>query len=162
MRIEECKELKHIIEDDLENKNKSSNFMSTTKTCFPKLERLVVIKCDMLKYVFPVSICNELPELNVLIIREADELDEIFASEGRDEKVEIPNLEYVVFENLPSLCHAQGIHLKMIFLVYVITSTELMNEQSMDKQRPLGETDIAGKPSQVSETSVEEELKFTA
>ncbi|XP_039687986.1 uncharacterized protein [Medicago truncatula] len=113
MRIEECNELKHIIEDDLENKN-SSNFMSTTKTFFPKLEKVVVEKCNKLKYVFPISICKELPELNVLMIREADELEEIFVSEGDDHKVEIPNLECVVFENLPSLSHAQRIQFQAV------------------------------------------------
>jgi len=65
MKIEDCKELTHIIEDDLKN---------TTKTCFPKLNTLVVVKCNKLKYVFPMSICKELPELNYLMIREADEL----------------------------------------------------------------------------------------
>ena len=72
IRVEECKELKHIIEDDLENK-KSSNFMST-KTCFQNLKTLVVAKCNKLKYVFPISVYKELPELNYLMIREADEL----------------------------------------------------------------------------------------
>ncbi|AES70777.2 hypothetical protein MTR_3g062230 [Medicago truncatula] len=112
IRVEECKELKHIIEDDLENK-KSSNFMST-KTCFQKLKTLVVAKCNKLKYVFPISVYKELPELNYLIIREADELEEIFVSEGDDHKVEIPYLRFVVFENLPSLCHAQGIQFEAV------------------------------------------------
>ncbi|RHN67919.1 putative P-loop containing nucleoside triphosphate hydrolase, leucine-rich repeat domain, L [Medicago truncatula] len=105
MRIEECNELKHIIEDDLEN---------TTKTCFPKLRILFVEKCNKLKYVFPISICKELPELNVLTIREADEVEEIFGSEGDDHKVEIPNLKFVVFENLRSLCHDQGIQFEAV------------------------------------------------
>ena len=100
LRIEECNELKHIIEDELKN---------TKKTCFPKLKILAVIKCNKLKYVDPISICKELPELNVLIIREAEELEEIFLSEGDNQKVEIPNLKFVVFENLPILSHDQGI-----------------------------------------------------
>ncbi|KEH34515.1 hypothetical protein MTR_3g467660 [Medicago truncatula] len=112
IRIEECKELKYIIEDDLENK-KSSIFMST-KICFPKLRSLAVVKCNKLKYVFPISICKDLPELKCLVIREADELDEIFANEGDDQKVEIPNLEYLVFENLPSLSDVQGIHFQTV------------------------------------------------
>ncbi|AES70762.1 hypothetical protein MTR_3g062050 [Medicago truncatula] len=113
MRIEECKELKHIIEYDLENR-KSSNFMSTTKTCFPKLKTLVVKRCNKLKYVFPISICKELLELEVLLIREAAELEEIFVSEGDDHKVEIPNLIVVIFENLPSLHHDQGIQFQAV------------------------------------------------
>jgi disease resistance protein RPS2 len=76
LRIEECKELEHIIEDDddLENKNNS-------RTCFPKLEALSVIKCNKLKFVLPFSVCKELPKLNVLLITEANELEEIFQSE---------------------------------------------------------------------------------
>ncbi|KEH16263.1 CC-NBS-LRR resistance protein, putative, partial [Medicago truncatula] len=105
MTIEECNELKHIIEDDLEN---------TTKICFPKLQSLAVVKCNKLKYVFPISICKELPELKCLVIREADELEEISASEGDDHKMEIPNLKFVVFENLPRLSHAQGIQFQAV------------------------------------------------
>jgi hypothetical protein len=76
LMIKECKELKHIIEedDDLENKNNS-------RTCFPKLEALSVIKCNKLKFVLPFSVCKELPKLNVLLITEANELEEIFQSE---------------------------------------------------------------------------------
>ncbi|XP_027190583.2 uncharacterized protein [Cicer arietinum] len=100
LRIEECKELKHIIEDDLQNQNMSNSF--------PKLKVLVVVKCCKLKYVFPVSMCKEFLELEVLIIREADELEEIFKSEG-DQKVKIPKLNFVVFDKLPSLFFTQGI-----------------------------------------------------
>jgi hypothetical protein len=102
LMIKECKELKHIIEedDDLENKNNS-------RTCFPKLEALVVIKCNKLKSVFPFSVCKELPKLKVLVITEATELEEIFKSED-DQKVDIPKLNILAFDMLPSLCSAQG------------------------------------------------------
>ncbi|XP_045786924.1 uncharacterized protein LOC123882159 isoform X2 [Trifolium pratense] len=110
LRIEECKELKHIIEDD-DSENKKS---SDTKTCFLKLNKLVVIKCNKLKYVFPISICKELPELNLLVIREADELEKIFAGEGDDQKVEIPKLRYLAFLNLPSLCQTQEVQFEAV------------------------------------------------
>ncbi|XP_039687983.1 probable disease resistance protein At1g58602 [Medicago truncatula] len=129
MRIEECKELKHIIEYDLENKN-SSNFIST-KTCFPKLKTLIVVKCNQLKYVFPMSICKELPELEVLIIREA-ELEEIFVSEKDDQKLEIPNLKLVVFVNLPSLCHVQGIQLQAVKHHLVQNCQKLVSASTAD------------------------------
>jgi len=116
LRIEECNELKHIIEDDLKN---------TTKTCFPKLNTLVVVKCNKLKYVFPMSICKELPELHILMIREADELEEIFVSEGDDHKVEIPNLKVVVFENLPSLYHDQGIQFQAVKYRFILNCPKL-------------------------------------
>jgi len=116
MKIEDCKELTHIIEDDLKD---------TTKTCFPKLNTLVIVKCNKLKYVFPMSICKELPELKVLMIREANELEEIFVSEGYDQKVKIPNLECVVFENLPSLYHDQGIQFQAVKYCFILNCPKL-------------------------------------
>ena len=113
VRIEECEELKHMIEDDLENKN-SSNFMATKTVCFPNLQSLVVQKCKILKNVFPISICKELPRLIILVISESDNLEEIFVCEDGDEKVNIPNLEVVAFVNLPSLCQTQGIHFQAV------------------------------------------------
>nr|XP_027190580.1 uncharacterized protein LOC101504174 isoform X2 [Cicer arietinum] len=100
LRIEECKELKHIIEDDLQNQNMLNSF--------PKLKVLVVVKCCKLKYVLPVSICKEFLELEALVIRKALELEEIFKSEG-DHKVKIPKLNFIVFDKLPSLFFTQGI-----------------------------------------------------
>ncbi|XP_012571321.1 uncharacterized protein [Cicer arietinum] len=110
LRIEECKELKHIIEDDSENLNSLCS-----RTCFPNLKAVVIVKCNKLKSVIPVSLCKALPELVALMIREADELEEIFKSEGHDDhKVEIPNLRVVAFDNLPSLYQAQGIHFQAV------------------------------------------------
>lgn len=111
LRIEDCKELKHIIKDDMQNQN-SSNSLSS-RTCFPKLKTLVVVNCNKLKCVFPVSICKELPELKAMMIREADELEEIFKSEN-DQKVEIPNLSVLVFDHLPSIFHVQGIQFQAV------------------------------------------------
>ena len=104
--------------------------MSTRKTCFPKLEKVVVVKCNKLKDVVPISICKELPELNVLIIREADELDEIFANEGDDQEVKIPNLECVVFDNLPSLSHAQRIQFQAVKNRFILNCQKLSLEST--------------------------------
>ncbi|XP_024635607.2 uncharacterized protein [Medicago truncatula] len=136
LEVEECKELKHIIEDDLESKS-----FQSSNTCFPKLETLIVTECDKLKYVFPVSICKELPELKVMIIREANELEEIFKSDKKDEigeisksDVEIPNLERIAFVNLPSLCHAQRVHFQTIKYGFVLRCEKfsLTSETSHD------------------------------
>jgi len=104
IRVEKCKELKHMIEDDLENRK---------TVCFPKLRTLSVIQCNQLKDVFPISICKEFPELDALMITDADKLEEIFVCEG-DEKVNIPNLKFLAFVNLPSLCQTQGIHFQAV------------------------------------------------
>jgi len=105
--IKDCKELKHIIKDDEEN-IKGSNYVAS-RTSFPILKLLVVRNCTKLKYLFPTSVSKELPELEALMIREADELEEIFKNEGDDQKVDIPKLNVVAFVNLPSLCQTQGI-----------------------------------------------------
>ncbi|CAJ2640390.1 unnamed protein product [Trifolium pratense] len=103
--IDECDNLKYIIEDDdVENKETSNYHMSPIRTCFPKLKALVVRKCNKLNYVFPSSICTELPELLFLVIQEACKLQKIFGgSEENDQKVGIPNLRIVVFVELPSV-----------------------------------------------------------
>ncbi|PNY04648.1 putative CC-NBS-LRR resistance protein [Trifolium pratense] len=92
--------------ESLMNQNLLNSLSS--KTCLPKLKTLAVVKCYKLKCVFPVSICKELPELKALVITEADELEEIFKSEC-DQKVQIPNLNIVVFDKLPSLFQTEGI-----------------------------------------------------
>ena len=127
LHVEECKELKHIIEDDLE----SISFQSSN-TCFPKLEELTVEKCDKLKYVFPVSICKELPMLKFMLIKQANELEEIFKSDKKDEveeisktEVQIPNLKRIAFVNLPSLCHAQGVHFQTVKYRFVLGCQKL-------------------------------------
>jgi len=113
--------LKHIIEDDLEDKK-----FQSPNTFFPKLETLTVEKCDKLKFVFPVSICKEFPMLRIMLIREANELEEIFKSDKKDEieeisksEVQIPNLKVVGFAYLPSLCHAQRVHFQTVKYLFV-------------------------------------------
>lgn len=105
--IKECEELKHILEDNLEDQNVSNS--SSSATCFPNLKVLIVEYCNKLKYVFPVSICNELPLLKGLFIGNAKELEEIFKTSEGIEKVTIPNLILVAFCDLPSLSQAQEI-----------------------------------------------------
>jgi hypothetical protein len=108
--IKECNELKHIIEDD-----DIENAMSSKTCCFPVLKTLAVVKCNKLKSVFPICMSKELPRLKLMMISEADALEEIFKSVGDDDqKVEIPNLEVVVFVNLPSLCHVHGIQFQTV------------------------------------------------
>ncbi|XP_045790592.1 uncharacterized protein LOC123885359 [Trifolium pratense] len=135
LRIEECKELEYIIEDDLENKKKSNSLSSTT--CFPKLKVLAVIKCNKLKFVLPFSVCKELPKLNVLLITEANELEEIFKSED-DQKVDIPNLKIVAFDMLPSLRNTQGNQFQAVKTRFVreckkLTLTSVLTVTSFNK-----------------------------
>ncbi|GAU18659.1 hypothetical protein TSUD_124920 [Trifolium subterraneum] len=58
--------------------------------------------------------CKKLPKLEVLVIREAYELEVIFKGGGDDQKVEIPNLKVLAFVNLPKLCQTQGIQFQAV------------------------------------------------
>ncbi|PNX73670.1 hypothetical protein L195_g029573, partial [Trifolium pratense] len=71
---------------------------------------------------------KELPELKAMLIREADELVEIFKSVGVGDdhhKVEIPNMKVVAFLNLPSLCQDQGIQFQTVENRFVQNCKEL-------------------------------------
>jgi hypothetical protein len=46
------------------------------------LKTLAVVKCNKLKSVFPISMSKELTKLEFMLIRDADELEEIFKSVG--------------------------------------------------------------------------------
>jgi len=66
------------------------------------------------------------------LIREANELEEIFKSDKKDEveeisksEVQIPNLKAVGFAYLPSLCHAQGVHFQTVKYRYVLGCQKL-------------------------------------
>ncbi|KAK7358836.1 hypothetical protein VNO77_00776 [Canavalia gladiata] len=106
LEIIECKELKKIIEEDVENDKVSP------QPCFPKLVALVVRQCHKLKC-FIAS--NDLPNLELLIINGASKLEELTGCEQRQGNDEIrrvqamfPKLEAVIFMNLSSLCLEDG------------------------------------------------------
>jgi hypothetical protein len=138
--IQECNELKHIIEDDdddIENQ-RMSNIM-------PVLETLAVVKCNKLKSIFPISMSKDLPKLEVMLIGEADELEEIFKSLGDDHKVEIPTLKFVAFVKLPSLCHVQGIQFQTIEYHFVqnckkLSLTSLTSSRDVFRHKIFGMT----------------------
>ncbi|KAK2440660.1 hypothetical protein QL285_012044 [Trifolium repens] len=69
------------------------------RICFPKLKTLFVRKCNKLNYLFPASMCTELPVLRFLMIQEACKLQKIFGgSEENDQKLGIPNLRICLKE----------------------------------------------------------------
>ncbi|XP_068462037.1 uncharacterized protein [Phaseolus vulgaris] len=108
LNIRECKELRQIIEEDVKDK-KLSNLVSP-QPCFPKLEALYVEHCDRLKRFISGSASNDLPNLHVLIINGASELEEFVAcvQEKGDHigksKVELPRLKLLIFMHLSKFC----------------------------------------------------------
>ncbi|KAG4952828.1 hypothetical protein JHK87_038422 [Glycine soja] len=104
LEIRQCKELKQIIEED----KKMSNLVSL-EPCFPKLEVLVVEQCHKLKRFFSAYASNDLPNLELLIIDGAAELEELIGfkrgkgGEIEKAKVELPKLKLFIFMQLPTL-----------------------------------------------------------
>jgi len=94
LAIFRCNELKQIIGEDTKNK---------TKPFFPRLKYLVIVGCNKLKCVFPISTSKMLSELEVLVIVEACMLEQVFQGDT-DQRAEIPNMKTLVFVELPRLC----------------------------------------------------------
>jgi hypothetical protein len=90
---------------------------------------------------------KDLPKLEVMLIGEADELEEIFKSLGDDHKVEIPTLKFVGFVNLPSLCHVQGIQFQTVENRFIqnckkLSLTSLTFSRDVFREKIFGMIDI--------------------
>ncbi|WVY91191.1 hypothetical protein V8G54_036705 [Vigna mungo] len=106
LKIIHCHGLKHIIEEDLEDKKISPQL------CFPKLQSLIIQQCHKLKYFTSLFASNDLSNLKILIIMEATELQEFIACEHDETgntKVELSQLKLIIFINLSNF------HQKTIF-----------------------------------------------
>ncbi|KAK7382358.1 hypothetical protein VNO80_01209 [Phaseolus coccineus] len=104
LKIRKCKELRQIIEDDVEGK-KLSNLLSP-QPCFPKLQALYVGHCHKMKRFISRSASNDFPNLHLLIINGASELEELVgcgqgkSDEIRKSNVELPRLKLLTFMHL--------------------------------------------------------------
>jgi len=102
LQIRKCEKLKQIIEED---DQKLSNHISPLP-CFPKLEALYVGHCHKLKRLFYGSASNDLPNLHLLIINGAFELEELVGCEQgncdkiQKSKAELPKLKLLIFMHL--------------------------------------------------------------
>ncbi|KAK7371858.1 hypothetical protein VNO80_05224 [Phaseolus coccineus] len=109
LEVRECKELRQIIEEDLEDQ-KLSNPLSP-QPCFPKLTTLIVEQCHKLKYFTSVSASNDFPNLDFLLINGATELLQ-FNETGKTQ-VELPELKLLIFIDLSKFCQeTQFLHVK--------------------------------------------------
>nr|AGV40488.1 hypothetical protein [Phaseolus vulgaris] len=100
LKVRECKELRQIIEEDLEDK-KLSNLLSP-QPCFPKLVILIVEQCHKLKYFTSLFASNDFPNLEILAINGATELLQ-FNETGKTQ-VELPELKFLIFIHLSKFC----------------------------------------------------------
>ncbi|WVZ22683.1 hypothetical protein V8G54_001227 [Vigna mungo] len=113
LKISKCKELRQIIEGD---KN-LSNILSP-QPCFPKLEALYVDDCHKLKRLFSGSASNDLPNLHLLAINGANELEELVGCKQGKIKVELPRLKLLIFMHLSNFGQEIELHNLKNCIVY--------------------------------------------
>ncbi|WVZ23459.1 hypothetical protein V8G54_002003 [Vigna mungo] len=135
LKIRKCKELRQIIEEGVEDKN-LSNILSP-QPCFPKLEALHVDDCHKLKRLFYGSASNDLPNLHLLAINGANELEELVGCKEGKIKVELPRLKLLIFTYLENFSQEIEFHNLKNCIVYKcpklsLTSTTTFQELNKD------------------------------
>ncbi|XP_022633937.1 uncharacterized protein LOC111241237 [Vigna radiata var. radiata] len=128
LKIRKCKELREIIEGD---KN-LSNILSP-QPCFPKLEALHVDHCHKLKRLFSGSTSNDLPNLHLLAINGANELEELVGCIQGRIKVELPRLKLLIFMNLENFSQEIELHNLKNCIVYKCPKLSLTSTTTLQK-----------------------------
>ncbi|RDX93489.1 Disease resistance protein, partial [Mucuna pruriens] len=104
LEIKDCEELQEIMEEDEENQRQSNPH--TQRVCFPQLIALVINRCHRLKRLISFSTFHEFPKLELMIIKEASQLD-MFRRKQGDEipqmNLWLPKVKYLVLMQLPNL-----------------------------------------------------------
>ncbi|XP_052725030.1 uncharacterized protein LOC108334989 isoform X5 [Vigna angularis] len=129
LTIKECKELRQIIEEGVEDK-KLSNLVSP-QPCFPKLEALHVGHCHKLKRLF--SGANDLPNLHLLAINGANELEELVGCKQGKIKVELPRLKLLIFTHMENFSQEIELHNVKNCIVYKCPKLSLTSTTTFTK-----------------------------
>ncbi|XVE61127.1 hypothetical protein DITRI_Ditri06bG0014800 [Diplodiscus trichospermus] len=105
LEILHCPELKQIISEFEEDVDEISPNSFLHALCFPKLTTIKIINCSRLKYVFPMSMAEGLPQLKSLCIIDSSQLEQIFSSamEKNEKDVVLSKLQSLVLQNLMNL-----------------------------------------------------------
>ncbi|XP_054813441.1 uncharacterized protein LOC129314094 [Prosopis cineraria] len=116
LKISECEELMHIIEEDRETNGDDSLHH---EPCFPKLAIVSAENCHKLKSLFSITISDTLPDLFYLSIGKAYELEHVLIRRGEMKEIvmkdvlpQLRNLRLVELPNLISVCY--GIDFRLL------------------------------------------------
>ncbi|XP_052725032.1 uncharacterized protein LOC108334994 isoform X2 [Vigna angularis] len=131
LTIKECKELRQIIEEGVEDKNLSN--LVSPQPCFPKLEALHVDDCHKLKRLFSGSASNDLPNLHLLAINGANELEELVGFKQVRIKVELPRLKLLIFTLLENFSQEIELHNVKNCIVYKCPKLSLTSTTTFQK-----------------------------
>ncbi|GMY31340.1 probable disease resistance protein At4g27220 [Fagus crenata] len=88
----ECNELKQIISEEgmiLESHSQP--------ICLPELQTIKVKNCGKLEYMFPISVARDLPQLEILKLKDLPQLKQVF---GHEREGDVRNENYIVLSKL--------------------------------------------------------------
>ncbi|XVE84998.1 hypothetical protein DITRI_Ditri17bG0057000 [Diplodiscus trichospermus] len=104
LEILHCPKLKQIISEFEEDDEISPNYFRYP-LCLPKLTTIKIIDCSSLKYVFPISMAEGLPQLKSLYIIDSSQLEQIYSTtKEKDEKdIVLSLLQSLILQNLLNL-----------------------------------------------------------
>ncbi|XP_022633327.1 probable disease resistance protein At1g12280 [Vigna radiata var. radiata] len=128
LKIRKCKELRQIIEGD---KNLSN--LVSPQPCFPKLEALLVDHCPKLKRCVSESASHDLPNLHLLAINGAYELEELVGCKEGKIKVELPRLKLLIFMHLSNFSQEIELHNLKNCIVYKCPKLSLTSTTTLQK-----------------------------
>lgn len=120
IRIYSCQELEQIIEE-----NEQLVKLPNTEVCFPKLTSIRIVNCNKLKSLFSVAGIRMLPQLSILEVSEATQLEEVFRHGSgedtvNDVEIVLPNLTKIEFHKLSSFVDiCKGSKLRSVKLKHV-------------------------------------------
>ncbi|BAT98715.1 hypothetical protein VIGAN_10004100 [Vigna angularis var. angularis] len=131
LKIRKCKELRQIIEKDVEGKNLSN--LVSLQPCFPKLEALHVDDCHKLKRLFSGSASNDLPNLHLLAINGTYELEELVGCKQGKTKVELPRLKLLILMHLLNFRQEIELHNLKNCIIYKCPKLSLTSTTTLEK-----------------------------
>ncbi|KAK2441202.1 disease resistance protein [Trifolium repens] len=113
LRVYNCQELEQIVEA-----NEELLQLSNAELYFPKLKQITVKNCNKLKSLFPLSMVKMLPQLSILSLSRATQLQEVFRHGQGDgvmnqKEIVLPNLTEITLSKLPNfvgICHGCKLH----------------------------------------------------
>ncbi|XP_040867703.1 uncharacterized protein [Glycine max] len=137
-----CNNLEEIISLDSEEAQKHRNIqrkqdnietypLLPQEVCFPKLKKIKVEKCNKLKAIFSTTIVTSLLELELLIVKDYNELEEIISLDS-DEAGQLKNLsvpsEQVYFPKLASISIERCSKFKRMFSVFIVKVLPMLEQ----------------------------------
>ncbi|XVF77804.1 hypothetical protein PTKIN_Ptkin14bG0075900 [Pterospermum kingtungense] len=108
LHLRNCNSLKYLIVEEAKNEDEIVSNIDGYTLCWPKLKTLRIWKCKSLKYVFPITLAQGLPNLESVEIIDCSRLKHVFnlANQhggSRQQDILLQRLQILQLENLENL-----------------------------------------------------------